>query len=108
MRASTLVAALAASTGALAARAFLEEPDTGIMDVLGTLEVGALPKLTDMVALNDFQWAARNFLPRLNYTYYRNGAGGEYSYRNNLEVYNRFKLRPKTMVDITKVAASMP
>ena len=108
MRASTLVAALAASTGALAARAFLEEPDTGIMDVLGTLEVGELPKLTDMVALNDFQWAARNFLPRLNYTYYRNGAGGEYSYRNNLEVYNRFKLRPKTMVDITKVAASMP
>ncbi|KAL8386839.1 hypothetical protein RB595_010352 [Gaeumannomyces hyphopodioides] len=108
MRSSTVLAAVAASTSALAARPFLEEPDTGILDILGNLPVGALPKLTDMVALNDFQWAARNYLPRLNYTYYRNGAGGEYSYRNNLEVYNRYRLRPKTMVDITKVESSLP
>lgn len=30
-----------------------------------------------------------------NYTYYRNGAAGEWSYRNNLEVYQRFRLRPR-------------
>jgi isopentenyl diphosphate isomerase/L-lactate dehydrogenase-like FMN-dependent dehydrogenase len=42
------------------------------------------------------------------YTYYRNGAAGEWSYRNNLEVYQRFRLRPRVMVDITKIESSLP
>ncbi|KAK6068213.1 hypothetical protein SCUP515_09708 [Seiridium cupressi] len=45
----------------------------------------ALPDLDDMVGLPDFEWAVRNYLPIVNYTYYRDGAGGEWSYRNNLE-----------------------
>ncbi|EOO02645.1 putative cytochrome b2 protein [Phaeoacremonium minimum UCRPA7] len=92
---------------ALAARPFLNEPDTGITDVLGDLPKGQLPNLTDIVALNDFEWAARNYLPLFNYTYYRNGAGGEWSYRNNLEVYNRYRLRPRTMLDISNIEASL-
>ena len=92
---------------ALAARPFLNEPDTGITDVLGDLPKGQLPNLTDIVALNDFEWTARNYLPLFNYTYYRNGAGGEWSYRNNLEVYNRYRLRPRTMLDISNIEASL-
>lgn len=59
--------------------------------------------LKAMVGLPDFDWAARKYLPIANYTYYRNGAAGEWSYRNNLEVQNRYRLRPRTMVDITNV-----
>jgi isopentenyl diphosphate isomerase/L-lactate dehydrogenase-like FMN-dependent dehydrogenase len=42
------------------------------------------------------------------YTYYRNGAAGEWSYRNNLEVFERFRLRPRVMVDITKIESTLP
>ncbi|EFX04867.1 cytochrome mitochondrial precursor [Grosmannia clavigera kw1407] len=106
MRFTTSAVALLA-TGALAARPFLDEPDTGISDVMGGLAKGQLPPLARMVALNDFQFAARNYLPVVNYTYYRNGAGGEWSYRNNLEVYNRYRFVPHTVVDITSIANSM-
>lgn len=100
MRTQFLTAALA--TGALAARPFLNEPDTGLEEIVG-VEVGQLPNLTSMVGLNDFDWAARNYLPLRNYTYYRNGAAGEWSYRNNLEAFPRYSLRPRTMVDITNI-----
>lgn len=93
---------------ALAARPFLEEPDTGIDDVLADLPVGTLPNITDMYGLNDFQWAARHYLPTKNYTYYRNGAGGEFSYRNNLEVYQRYRLKARVLSDITGIEDTMP
>lgn len=105
MRATLITVALVSST--LAARPFINEPDTGIEDVLGDLPRGVLPNLTNIVGLNDFEWAARNYLPKLNYTYYRNGAGGEWSYRNNLEVYNRYRFKPRTMVDITNIGESL-
>lgn len=104
MRAA-VIATLASS--ALAARVFLNEPDTGIDDALGDLAAGELPDLSDMIGLNDFDWAARHYLPLKNYTYYRNGAGGEWSYRNNLEVYNRYRLKPRVMSDITGVSDSL-
>lgn len=107
MRYSLITATLA--SGVFAARPFINEPDTGIVDALGAnFPVGSLPDIKNMVALNDFEWAARNGLPIKNYTYYRNGAGGEWSYRNNLEVYNRYRFKPRMMVDITKVQDSLP
>lgn len=106
MRTTFITAALA--TCALAARPFLEVPDTGIDDVLGNLTVGTLPNITDMYGLNDFQFAAQNYLPIVNYTYYRNGAGGEFSYRNNLEVYQRYRLKARVMNDITGVESTLP
>lgn len=99
---------MAAGLGAVnAARPFLNEPDTGLEEVVGNVTVGSLPSLDSMVGLPDFEWAARNYLPVKNYTYYRNGAGGEWSYRNNLEVYNRYRFRPRQMQDVTSIAASM-
>lgn len=90
-----------------AARPFLEFPDTGLADVVSGVAVGALPDLDLMVGLNDFDWAAQNYLPIKNYTYYRNGAGGEWSYRNNLEVFNRYRFIPRQLQDITNIAASL-
>lgn len=99
---------LACATVALAARPFLEEPDTGIDAVLGSTPVGTLPPLASMIALPDFQWAARRYMNTSAYTYYRNGAAGEWSYRNNLEVYQRFPLRPRVLRDITNVESTLP
>ncbi|KAI1485002.1 hypothetical protein F5X96DRAFT_661821 [Biscogniauxia mediterranea] len=93
---------------ALAARPFLNEPDTGFDDYFSTLAVGELPPLDKLVGLPDFEAAARRHLSIHNYTYYRNGAAGEWSYRNNLEVFNRYTLRPKTMVDITNIESTLP
>ncbi|KAF2130188.1 FMN-dependent alpha-hydroxy acid dehydrogenase [Dothidotthia symphoricarpi CBS 119687] len=99
---------LAFATVALAARPFLEEPDTGIDDALGNTPDGTLPPLESMVGLPDFQWAARRYMNTSAFTYYRNGAAGEWSYRNNLEVFQRFPLRPRVLRDITNVEASLP
>ncbi|KAL9563926.1 hypothetical protein ACKAV7_011961 [Fusarium commune] len=96
------------ASAAMAARPFLNEPDTGIEESLGNLAAGTLPDLSDVVALNDFDYVARNYLPVANYTYYRNGAGGEWSYRNNLEVYNRYRFKPSVMTDVTDIQSSLP
>ncbi|GKT41327.1 cytochrome b2, mitochondrial [Colletotrichum spaethianum] len=91
----------------MAARPSSNEPDTSIEDSLGNLAAGTLPNLGDVVALNDFDRVARNYLRTANYTYYRNGAGGEWSYRNNLEVYNRYHFKPSVMNDITDIQSSL-
>ncbi|KAK4060909.1 hypothetical protein Trihar35433_9834 [Trichoderma harzianum] len=106
MRSHLFTAFLA--SGAFAAREFLNEPDTGIDDVLSDLPKGTLPDLSGIIGLPDFDWAARHYLPTKNYTYYRNGAAGEWSYRNNLEVFHRYRLRPRVMVDITKIESTLP
>ncbi|KAH6652435.1 FMN-dependent dehydrogenase [Truncatella angustata] len=98
------IAFLAYIASALGARPFLNEPDTGLLDAIGyDFPVGQLPDLEDMIGLPDFEWAARNYLPIVNYTYYRNGAAGEWSYRNNLEVYQRYRFKPRMMIDITGI-----
>ena len=61
-----------------------------------------------MVGLPDFDWAARRYMNAIAYTYYRNGAAGEWPYRNNLEVYSRYRLRPRVLTDITNIEASLP
>ncbi|KAF2849954.1 FMN-dependent alpha-hydroxy acid dehydrogenase [Plenodomus tracheiphilus IPT5] len=103
------VAPLALASVALAARPFLDEPDTGIDQQLGGFaENGTLAPLKSLVGLPDFQWSARQHMNTSAYTYYRNGAAGEWSYRNNLEVFPRFHLRPRVLRDITNIEASIP
>ncbi|KAI1852787.1 hypothetical protein JX265_003273 [Neoarthrinium moseri] len=107
MRYSFTIGALVSSV--FATRPFLNEPDTGLLDKIGyNFPVGSLPELEDMVGLPDFEWAARNYLPIVNYTYYRNGAAGEWSYRNNLEVYQRYRFKPRMMVDISGIKSTLP
>lgn len=66
MFSKVLTVAAATAVGVNAARPYLNEPDTGILDVLGDLAVGSLPELDQMVGLPDFDWAARNYLPIKN------------------------------------------
>ncbi|KAL1648375.1 hypothetical protein SLS58_002128 [Diplodia intermedia] len=93
---------------ALAARTFLNEPDTGMSEVLADLQPGELPNITSIVGLPDFDYVARNYMNLSSYTYYRNGAAGEWSYRNNLEAYGRVRFRPRVLVDITKIEQTLP
>ena len=78
-----------------------------IEEVFGDIESGELPPLDELVGLPDFEWAARKYLNSSAYTYYRNGAAGEWSYRNNLEVFSRYRLRPRTVVDITQIESTL-
>lgn len=103
------LAAVTFASVALGARPFLDEPDTGIDAQLGSIVANrTLPPLRSLVGLNDFQFAARNHLNISSYTYYRNGAAGEWSYRNNLEVFQRFRLRPRVLRDIRNINDSLP
>ncbi|KAI0549371.1 hypothetical protein F4679DRAFT_275038 [Xylaria curta] len=106
MRSSLL--SLSLLGGAFAARPFLNEPDTGFDEYFADLNIGDLAPLDSLVGLPDFEEAARRRLPIANYTYYRNGAAGEWSYRNNLEVFNRYAIRPRMMIDVTNLDASFP
>ncbi|RMJ06870.1 hypothetical protein CDV36_013521 [Fusarium kuroshium] len=106
MRPQLLTAALA--SGAFAARPFLNEPDIGLEEFLGDIEPGTLPNISAMATLHDFDFAARNYLPQSNYSWFRHGAGGEWSYRNNLEAFQRYTFKQRALTDITKVRNSLP
>lgn len=81
---------------------------TSIEDVLGDTPAGTLPDLERIVGLPDFEWAARRYMNASSYTYYRNGAAGEWSYRNNLEAYGRFRFKPRMLVDVTNIESTLP
>ena len=68
---------------------------------------GVLPDLSRLVGLPDFEWAARQFMNAANYSYFRLGAASEWSYRNNLEIYQKYRFRPRVMVDITGIESTM-
>lgn len=68
---------------------------------------GSLPDLSRLLGLPDFDWAARQVMNDSAYTRYRTGSGGEWSYRNNLEVFERYRFRPRVMVDVSNIESSM-
>ncbi|KAG9233294.1 hypothetical protein BJ875DRAFT_485278 [Amylocarpus encephaloides] len=60
---------LACATSALAARPYLNEPDTGIEEALGFYASNrTLPPLDKIFGLPDFEWAAINYMNTTAYT----------------------------------------
>ncbi|KAF2215862.1 hypothetical protein CERZMDRAFT_34808 [Cercospora zeae-maydis SCOH1-5] len=106
----TILASLLAAAGlASAARPWLEYPDTGAAEQYGTIqEGGALPNVSEVVGLPDFDYLAQEYMSLKNYTYYRNGAAGEWSYRNNLEIFQRMRFRPRVMTMVDNIEDSLP
>lgn len=88
-----LTASLAALVAAV--RPFVDFPDSGADLFWSDLVDGELPARGDMWGLNDFQWAARHVMNLTTYQFFTSGAGGEWSYRNNLEAFGRVKMRPR-------------
>ncbi|KAI5922460.1 S-2-hydroxy-acid oxidase [Camillea tinctor] len=103
MRSLTFIAGLVGA--ASAAEPFLNEPDTGMETfLLGTnWTEGTQPQLKDIRGIPDFDFAARQKLNNQEYSFYRTAAGGEWSYRNNLEIWSKVKFRPRQLSDVTKV-----
>ncbi|KAI0552256.1 FMN-dependent dehydrogenase [Xylaria curta] len=92
-----------------AADVWVNEVDTGLETFLyGTnWTEGTQPALKDMRAISDFDFAARQKLGDFEYSFYRVAAGGEWSYRNNLEVWSKVKFRPQHLTDVTKVNTTL-
>lgn len=95
-------------TAVQAARPFINEPDTGFQDFLGPeFPLGQLPELKDIWSIHDFEFAARNFLNNTAYAWIRYGVGGEYTYRNNLEIFPRVGFKPRMLTGDSNVNTSM-
>lgn len=106
---ATFTSLLATAGLARAARPYLEFPDTGAAEQYGTIEAGgSLPDVATVVGLPDFQYLAEQYMNLTAYTYYRNGAAGEWSYRNNLEVFERMRFRPRVMTQVDNIEDSLP
>ncbi|KAK8090144.1 hypothetical protein PG997_005105 [Apiospora hydei] len=95
---------------AFAAEQWINEVDTGLTDYLFSTNYteGHLPLLKDMRAVMDFDYAARQFLDNQKYSFYRTAAGGEWSYRNNLDVWKKVMLRPRHLHDVSKLNETLP
>lgn len=103
------VASAALATYVIASRPFLEMPDTALETYLksrGWTE-GTRPDLGDMLSAYDFEYAARQLLDPADYQYYRTGAAGEWSYRNNLEVWAKAKWRPLQLQGVGNLTETM-
>jgi L-lactate dehydrogenase (cytochrome) len=87
----------------------LSEPDTGLETFLRSTNwtEGSQPLLKDMRSIPDFDFAARQHLDDQKYSFYRTAAAGEWSYRNNLEIWSKVKFRTRMLTDVTKVNETM-
>ncbi|KAK4610344.1 Cytochrome b2, mitochondrial [Fulvia fulva] len=84
---------------AYTARPYMFWPDTGVKEQFGTIETGGqLLNVSDVV----------RYINSTAYTYYYSGAAGEWSYRDNLEVFQRIRLRLRVMVQVDNIEASLP
>lgn len=57
---------------------------------------------SDLVSVFDFEAAARAILPKSVYDYYASGANDEITLRENHAAYERIKLKPRVLRDISK------
>lgn len=93
------------ASAVLAASPWLNEVDTGLETYLASTNytAGSLPLLKDIRGVPDFEWAARQYLSNEHYSFYRVAAGGEWSYRNNFDVWSKARFRPRQLSDVSKL-----
>lgn len=60
----------------------------------------AAPDLADLLTVKDFQRAARRVLTKSAYDYYRSGADGERTLRENVRAFERLTFHPRVLVDV--------
>lgn len=113
---------------ALAAEPWINAPDSGLEDYLYSTNYteGSLPLLKDIRGVPDFDWAAEQYLPLQEYSFYRTGSAGEWSktdklytniivltvsssgYRNNLDIWSKIKFRARMLTDVSGVNETLP
>jgi 4-hydroxymandelate oxidase len=60
----------------------------------------------DRLGVGDFEEAARERLPGMVFDYYAGGAGDEWTLRENRRAFDRWVVRPRVLVDVSKVDPS--
>lgn len=58
------------------------------------------------VNVNEFSALARNVLPKMIYDFYAGGAEDEWTLRENVAAFQRIRLRPRVLVDVSNVDLS--
>nr|KJB66835.1 hypothetical protein B456_010G174000 [Gossypium raimondii] len=58
------------------------------------------------VNVNEFQELARQALPKIYYDYYSGGAEDEYTLKQNVEAFQGITIRPRILVDISRIDLS--
>ncbi|KAG1366413.1 peroxisomal (S)-2-hydroxy-acid oxidase GLO4 [Cocos nucifera] len=61
----------------------------------------------DPVNVSEFQELARQALPKMNYDYISGGAEDQFTLKENIEAFQRIMLRPRVLVDVSKIDMSM-
>jgi len=56
----------------------------------------------DLVSVFDYESAARKILPKVAYDYYSSGANDEITLRENHAAYERIRLNPRVLIDVSK------
>jgi 4-hydroxymandelate oxidase len=62
---------------------------------------------TSYVCLKELEGFAREKLHQMTFDYYAGGAGDELTLKDNVEAYDRIKLRPKMLVDVSQLNMSV-
>ncbi|CAG9979700.1 unnamed protein product [Clonostachys byssicola] len=103
MRSLSLMAPLAGV--ALAARATYDVVDTGYEKYLSenNWSQGTLPDLKTIQCLDDLEFAAKQGMTPGNWSHHRMAAGQEWGLKNNLEIWDEVKFRPRFFRDTNKL-----
>lgn len=68
---------------------------------------GETNELADMVCVTDFEHAARRCMSAMAWEYLSCGAADELSLRSNCSSFEKIKLKPRVLVDVSKIDASV-
>lgn len=74
---------------------------------MSAARVGAAD-LSNFVSLDDFEQHARGVLPQMAADYFRSGAWGEVTLRENREAWERLRLHYRVMVDVSRRSLERP
>ncbi|KAJ1697636.1 hypothetical protein LUZ63_006148 [Rhynchospora breviuscula] len=58
------------------------------------------------VNIREYEEIAKQVLPKMIFDFYNGGAGDEYTLRENMEAYKRIMLRPRILVDVSRIDMS--
>jgi len=58
------------------------------------------------VNVREYQELAKKALPKMHYDYINGGAEDEYTLRENIAAYGRILLRPRVLIDVSKIDMS--
>ncbi|KAF3451996.1 hypothetical protein FNV43_RR08092 [Rhamnella rubrinervis] len=73
-----------------------------------TMALSGCPRemASEPVNVNEFQELAKQVIPKMFYDFYSGGAEDQYTLKENMESFKRITLRPRILVDVSKIDMS--